>query len=186
MAKSICMASLLLAGCSATMEDYQGETPVLHLDKFFNGQLEAYGMVQDFRGRVVRRFRAEIQASWRGEEGVLDEQFFFDDGEQQSRCWRLSKSGNHYRGTAGDVIGEAVGMTEGNALNWRYTLAVPVNGKIRHLQLNDWLYLLDDDHLINRATMSKFGIPVGEITLYIHRVERVVPENMWSVCEAKR
>lgn len=181
--RSICMVSALLAGCSASINDYQGKSPALDLDQFFNGQLEAYGMVQDFRGRVIRRFRADIQATWDGNEGVLDEQFYFNDGEEQQRCWQLRKDGNHYTGVAGDVIGTAEGVTQGNALNWRYTLAVQVNGKERHLHLDDWLYLIDEDNLINRATMSKFGIPVGKITLYIRRLKDAEPKKSWSACE---
>lgn len=184
-AKSIYLAGALLAGCSASIDDYQNNTPALHLDQFFNGRLEAYGMVQDFRGRVIRRFRADIHATWNGNQGVLDEQFFFDDGEHQQRCWKLTKDGNHYTGVAGDVIGTAEGVTRGNALNWHYTLAVTVNGKERHLQLNDWLYLIDEDNLLNRATMSKFGIPVGKITLSIHRLKTAEPKNLWSVCDLK-
>ena len=53
--KSICLAGLLLAGCSSTITDYQHETPELHLDKFFSGHLVAYGMVQDFRGVSGRK-----------------------------------------------------------------------------------------------------------------------------------
>ena len=56
------------------------------------------------------------------------------------------------------MVGEASGTTEGNALNWQYVLEIPVNGKVRHIKLNDWLYLVDENNLINRATMSKFGI----------------------------
>jgi len=182
MTRSICMASALLAGCSASIDDYQGKAPALHLNEFFSGQLEAYGMVQDFRGRVIRRFRADIQATWNDNEGILDEQFYFNDGEEQRRCWQLRKDGNHYTGVAGDVIGTAEGVTRGNALNWRYTLAVPVNGKERHLHLDDWLYLIDENNLINRATMSKFGITVGKITLYIRRLENTEPKNLWSAC----
>ena len=182
--KSICLAGLLLAGCSSTITDYQHETPELHLDKFFNGHLVAYGMVQDFRGKVIRRFRAEINASWQDGEGVLDEQFFFNDGEQQTRCWRLTKTGNQYTGTAGYVGGQASGTTEGNALNWQYVLEIPVNGKVRHIKLNDWLYLVDENNLINRATMSKFGIPVGEITLYIRRESDQPANDAWPACQS--
>ncbi len=72
--------------------------------------------------------------------------FFFSDGEQQSRCWKLIKQGNKYKGTAGDIVGEALGEVQGNALNWRYTLQVPVNGKVWDIDLDDWLYLIDENN----------------------------------------
>lgn len=168
--RSLWLSAFLVAGCSSPIQDYRGKTPALNLDEFFNGELVAHGIVQNYRGKVIRQFNAEISAAWEGENGLLDEKFFFDDGEQQNRCWRLKKMGNQYTGTAQDVVGTAKGVTEGNALNWRYTLEVPVKGKVRHIKFDDWLYLVDKNNLINRAKMSKFGFNVGEITLYIRKI----------------
>lgn len=159
-----------LSACSASLDDYRGTQPELDLKQFFNGHLEAYGIVQDYKGKVARRFRADILGSWDGEQGLLDEQFSFDDGEEQHRCWQIDRMGNRYQGTAGDVVGMAEGEVAGNALNWQYTLAVPVNGKTWNLKLNDWMFLVDENNLINRASMYKFGLEVGEITLYIRKI----------------
>ncbi|MBP8189504.1 MAG: DUF3833 family protein, partial [Aeromonas sp.] len=85
----------------------------------------------------------------------------------------LSKGADgHWRGTASDVVGEAVGKTAGFALNWRYQLdlALP-DGEVVRVSFDDWMYLLDEDRLINRAAISKFGIHLGEVILYIERRE---------------
>jgi hypothetical protein len=63
------------------------------------------------------------------------------------------------------VVGVATGVSSGNALNWRYTLALPVDGKVYEVQFDDWMYLVDDKVMLNKATMSKFGIRLGEVTL---------------------
>jgi hypothetical protein len=57
----------------------------------------------------------------------------------------------------------------GNALNWRYTLALPVDGTTYHVQFNDWMYLMDDKVMLNKAAMSKFGIYLGEVTLAFYK-----------------
>ena len=163
-------AFLILPGCASSLDDYRDEQPSLELDQFFDGRLVAYGMVQDFSGKVTRRFRADISAQWQEEKGTLDERFFFSDGEQQSRCWTIVKQGNRYRGTAGDIVGEALGEVQGNTLNWRYTLQVPVNGRVWNIALDDWLYLIDEHNLINRTKMKKFGLPVGQLTLHIRKL----------------
>ena len=160
----------LLPGCSTAVKEYQEEKPELLLEDFFDGRLVAYGIVQNFSGKVTRRFKADIVASWNGNQGVLDEQFVFSDGEHQSRCWRLQKDQGRYRGTAGDIVGEALGEVQGNALNWVYTLQVPVNGRVWDIQLDDWLFLIDENNLINRTKMRKFGLPVGELTLHIRKL----------------
>ena len=53
----------------------------------------------------------------------------------------------------------------GNALRWRYTLALPVDGKVYNVQFDDWMYLIDDKVMLNRSFMSKFGIELGQVTL---------------------
>ena len=174
-----------LSACSASLDDYRGTQPELDLKQFFNGHLEAYGIVQDYKGKVARRFRADILGAWDGEQGLLDEQFIFDDGEEQHRCWQLERMGKRYQGIAGDVVGMAEGEVAGNALNWQYTLAVPVNGKTWNLKLNDWMFLVDDNNLINRASMYKFGLEVGEITLYIRKVSDQPHRELTSGCELK-
>lgn len=166
----IASLSLLLMSCSSQVADYAGTTPVFELDRFFNGELVAHGMVQDRSGKVLRRFRVDMVGRWTGNRGVLEEDFVYDDGERQRRVWRLEKlPGGGYRGTADDVVTPARGEARGYALNWRYTLAVPVDGKLWHIDFDDWMYLLDEQRLINRAEMSKWGFRVGEVTLLIEK-----------------
>ncbi|WP_404399291.1 DUF3833 domain-containing protein [Idiomarina seosinensis] len=161
---------LFLVGCSTSIDDYQGRTPQLKLEEFFNGSLVAYGTVQDYSDDVIQRFRVEMQGSWDGNEGELAETFYYADGSTQERTWYLTKTGpNTYEGRADDVEGVAVGTTAGNALNWQYVLQVEMDGDTMNLSLDDWMYLVDQDNMINRTTMSKFGVNVGEITLYIGR-----------------
>lgn len=168
---ALALAAFLLAGCSASIDDYRGETPTLKLEEFFDGELVAHGIVQNRSGKVTRRFTATIDASWDGNEGVLDELFYWDDGTEQTRVWRLTKTGdNTYEGQAGDVVGTAVGTTAGNTLNWVYKLEVETGGRTLNVTLDDWMYLLDDERLLNQTKMTYFGFHVGDITLMIERV----------------
>ena len=162
---------LWLSGCGAGLDDYRGSRPGWDLARFFNGKLVAHGLVTDRSGEVTSRFRVEMVGRWKDGKGELFEQFYFDDGRQQTRTWYLSKGvDGHWRGTASDVVGEAVGKAQGFALNWRYQLdlALP-DGEVVRVSFDDWMYLLDEDRLINRAEISKFGIHLGEVILYIER-----------------
>ncbi|WP_436127961.1 DUF3833 domain-containing protein [Acidovorax sp. LjRoot117] len=158
---------VLLAGCaSQNLEGYASEKPVLDLARYFNGTIDAHGIFQDRSGQIVRRFTVVMVCTWTGDQGVLDEAFTYSDGTTQRRVWRLTRlADGRYTGTADDVIGEAKGQTRGNAFRWNYTLALPVDGKVYHVDLDDWMYLMDDRVMLNRATMSKFGVRLGEITL---------------------
>ena len=166
------LVAVFLTGCSASIDDYQGETPELKLEEFFNGPLVAHGMVQNRSGKVTQRFTATMEGTWDGNEGVLDEQFYWDDGREEERVWYLTKtSDSTYEGRASDVVGSAEGTIAGNALNWVYQLEVEAAGRELKVTLDDWMYLLDEDRMINRTRMTYFGFHVGDITLYIERLD---------------
>ena len=60
-------------------------------------------------------------------------------------------------------------MAAGNALQWRYVLALPVDGKVWHVDMDDWMYLIDEQTLANRTRMSKLGVQVAEISIFFRR-----------------
>jgi hypothetical protein len=160
------LAMLIASGCaSVDVADYRSESPPLDLARYFNGTLDGWGMFQDRSGRVVKRFQVRIDASWSGDIGTLDEHFEYSDGARENRVWTLVKDADRYTGTAGDVVGVAQGSAAGNALHWTYVLALPVDGRTWQVDMDDWMYLIDERTLLNRTTMSKFGVRVGEVTL---------------------
>jgi hypothetical protein len=156
-----------LAGCSTqNINEYAAEKPVLELRDYFNGTLDAYGVFTDRSGKVVKRFTVVMRGSWNGEDGVLDEDFVYSDGTTQKRIWRLKRVGpGSYTGRADDVVGEAQGKQSGNAFNWTYTMSLPVDGKVYEVQFDDWMYLMTNRVMLNKAAMSKFGFRLGEVTL---------------------
>lgn len=168
-------AVLMLTGCAGPqVTDHAREQPLLDLRNYFNGTLDAYGVFTDREGRVVRRFTVVMHCRWDGEDGVLDEDFTYSDGAAQKRIWRLKHLGNgRYEGRADDVVGTARGQTAGNAFRWGYTLALPWEGRVWHVQFDDWMYLMNERVMLNKAVMSKFGIRLGEVTLSF--VKRVTP-----------
>lgn len=175
-ARRLTLAALLgvvstIMGCASVEPSvYANEKPVFDLQSYFNGTVDAWGIFTDRSGKVVKRFKVVMLCSWQGEGeqavGTLDEHFTYSDGTKEQRVWTLRKGADgKFIGTASDVIGEASGQVAGNALQWRYTLALPVDGKTYHVQFNDWMYLMDEQVMINKAVMSKFGFRLGEVTL---------------------
>lgn len=167
----VAAATLVLSGCASNQIDtYQGEKPELDLRSYFNGILDAYGVFTDRSGKVVKRFTVVMQCTWTGDDGVLDEAFSYSDGSTQRRVWRIKKlPDGRCTGQADDVVGVALGQARGNALNWRYTLALPVDGKVYNVQFDDWMYLMTPTVMLNKASMSKFGVFLGEVTLSFTR-----------------
>lgn len=165
--------SMLLFSCSSPqLSDYQHSQPALKLEDFFNGKLVAHGMVLDYNGKLTRRFTADINASWQQNSGVIDEQFVYDDGETDSRVWHIQKlADGSYIGTANDVTGKAKGQSSGAAFYWRYILQIEVDGEPMEVTLDDWMFLIDDRHLLNKSQIIKYGINVGEVILSIAKID---------------
>ena len=164
-------AVVAATGCAGpTPADYATEKPVLDLKTYFNGPMVAHGIFTDRSGKVARRFTVQMTGTWEGNQGTLDERFTYSDGKTERRVWRLTDLGNgRWSGRADDVVGEAVGVASGNALNWQYTLKLPVDDKVYEVQFDDWMYLMDDKVMLNKAVMSKFGIRLGEVTLSFYK-----------------
>lgn len=167
----LCSMLLGLQGCASQNIDlYTNEKPSLDLREYLSGNLVAHGIFQDRSGQVVKRFSVQMKGTWSGpkdqETGVLEEDFIYSDGSKQRRVWTLKRQTNgSYIGTADDVKGQATGLVKGNALNWKYTLLLPVDGTVYEVQFDDWMYLMNDQIMLNKAAMSKFGIHLGDVTL---------------------
>ncbi|WP_156293812.1 DUF3833 domain-containing protein [Serratia oryzae] len=160
----------LLAGCSAEVSDYQHSKPTFDLFGYFSGETRAWGMVQDYQNKQIRRFEVVIQGDVVGNTLTLNEKFVYDDGERQTRVWHIIRNEDgSYQGTAGDIIGVAHGNTAGNAFNWRYDMDVKTdNGKVK-LHFDDWLFRQDEKRLFNVTSLRKFGLDVAKVTLFFEK-----------------
>lgn len=171
MTRTLLAALLLVAGCSSLgPEAYRDEQPRLDLFQYFEGDVDAWGQFQDRSGKVVKRFTVAIRGVVKGQTLTLEEDFAYSDGTQERRVWTIERTGEGaYRGTAGDVVGQAEGRIAGNALNWRYVLALKVGERTWHVNFDDWMFLQDERLLLNRAVMSKFGIRLGDVFIAFRR-----------------
>ena len=164
------MLTLLTACGNTSVDDYQAREPAFAPEDFFNGALTAHGVVKDFSGTAIRHFSADIVGCWSSGIGTLDEDFVFDDGEQQKRVWTLTPNGDQaYIGTAGDVVGEGHARWQGNAMFLDYTLHIELEDMAIDLKIDDRMYRVSDNVVINESKMRKYGFGVGAILLTIIR-----------------
>ena len=151
-------------------EDFKGTKPTINIEKYFEGPVKAWGLLQDRKGKVTRQFRADMFGKFENNVLTLEEEFFWTDGEKQKRVWKIKKIDEHnYIGTAPDVIGEAKGFSYGSAFKFEYDLMIPIKGKNIKISFDDWIFKQDDKIAINRATLKKFGFKVGELTVFFKK-----------------
>lgn len=151
-------------------KDYAGSTPHFDLFTYFDGHTRAWGIFQGRTGSLKRQFTVDIHGVVDGDELTLTEHFVYADGEMQQRIWTIRRiDAHHYEGRANDVVGVARGEAYGQVLNWRYILRLPFGDGAVDVHFDDWMFLQLDDVLVNRAEVTKFGVRVGEVTLFFMR-----------------
>ena len=164
----IILFTIFLTGCAKDMKptDFKDQKPRLVIEEYLSGNVKAWGVLQNRSGKVTRQFKADLDGKWDGNTLILDEIFNWNDGEKQTRKWKIKKIDEHnYEGTASDVVGKAKGYSYGPAFKFEYVLLVPVKGKEMKITFDDWIFKQDDRVAINRATMTKFGFKVAELTV---------------------
>ncbi|MGP8304651.1 DUF3833 domain-containing protein [Vibrio sp. YIC-376] len=162
--------AVFLGSCSADIDNYQSTTPNFDLFGYFDGNVKAWGMVQDHSGQQTRRFEVDIVGTIAGNELTLIEDFVFNDGEVDQRIWNITKLGNsRYQGNADDIIGIATGKETGNALQWQYDFELKMDDSTVTVAFDDWLYRQDEKHVFNLTRIKKFGVEVGTITLFFQK-----------------
>ena len=151
-------------------EDFKDTEPEIKIEKYFEGQVKAWGILQDRKGRVTRQFEASMLGKFENNILTLEEDFFWKDGETQRRVWKIKKIDEHnYIGTAPDVVGEAKEVSYGSAFKFEYNLMIPFKGKNIKIRFDDWIFKQDEKVSINRATLTKFGFKVGELTVFFEK-----------------
>ena len=162
------LLTLTILSCASDMDvkNFETETPKFVLEDYFNGKTRAWGMFHDRFGNLKRSFKVDIKGTIDNDILTLDEKFVYNDGEKESRIWSIKILGNNkYTGTADDVIGKAMGISSGNALNWKYKLNLKVKDSTVAVDFDDWMFLQDDNILMNRAEVKKWGIVLGVVSI---------------------
>ena len=170
------LSLLFLSACAQNdVTALDQRRPQLSLEAFFAGDTIAYGIFEDRFGNLKRQFRVNITGTVEDDVLILDEQFLYDDGERDSRTWRIKRTGiddnGHiaYEGIAVDITGVASGLVAGNALNWRYDVTLDMGGTQLEVHFDDWIYQQDEHIALNRAYVSKYNIDIGSVSIVFVR-----------------
>ncbi len=164
-------ALIMLSSCGGNhLAYYSGTSPRADIKAYFSGPIKAWGIVQDWRGRVVNRFDIEMVGKWEGDTGTLTEKFTYYDGKKQERIWTIKKlPDGTYEGTASDILDKAKGEINGSAARWNYVMDLPVDDTTYRIRFDDWMWAMNDGVLINRSYLKKFGITVSELTIFMQK-----------------
>ncbi|MEM5528166.1 DUF3833 family protein [Gammaproteobacteria bacterium AS21] len=140
------------------------------LFNYFKGNTLALGIFEDRFGKLRRSFSVNIIGECEHNTLTLTETFLYNDGIKQTRVWVIQRQGaNNFTGQASDICGTAIGTRHQHHFNWRYKMKLLIGQKPYTVAFNDKLYPLDSTSLFNRATISKWGITLGTVSLYFKK-----------------
>jgi hypothetical protein len=174
----ILLLCVLLAGCTSLRpQDFAAAVPRFEPDKFFEGSVHSWGVIETRSGSPKSRVRADLTGRREGSDVVVTQNFTFEDGHTQQRIWRIRRIDEHrYEASANDVIGPAVGYAFGNAFHWEYTLQLRPGNFFTRVRMEHWMYLLGDgETMLNRVVIRKFGVILAQTTEYFQRGAAPVP-----------
>lgn len=131
---------------------YSQRSPKLDVQKYFDGNVEGYGFVQDEKGRVVKTFSVRVQGEWEENKGIIKEYFVFDDNKKDSVVWIITL--NHdgsISAIAHDIIGSIKGGQYGSAAELSYVLSKKVNGVETKEKVYDTFFALNNESLVKMS-----------------------------------
>ncbi|CAN7326960.1 DUF3833 family protein [Aminobacter sp. LjRoot7] len=131
------------------------------LEGYFAGKTSAVGGFSAING-VKRKFTVDLMGKWNGKTLTLVEDFAYDDGERDRKTWRFERvARGKYRGTREDVIGETLVTISGNTARFSYLVDLDASSKSNRVRFYDTMRLQDDGTVLNKALVTKFGLPVA-------------------------
>jgi hypothetical protein len=140
------------------------------LPTFLAGSTKAWGIFEDRFGRLRRRFDVDIHGSWHDGVFQLDERFVYDDGRIEQRIWRVKPiTADRFEATCDDCIGVAAGTYADGMVHMSYAFRLRLPSRVVHVNIDDRLYRINAHTAVNRSTVRKWGIKIGEISLFFER-----------------
>ena len=151
--------------------DLATKGPLFDIRVALQGPMLCEGVIYGPFGRVTSRFVADMQATWQGNVGTMTEEFRYDSGARQSRCWRLTLAEDGtITARAPDVVGQGRGQQSGAGVVLRYRIRLGEDAGGHVLDATDWMYMLENGSILNRSQFHKFGIKVAELVATLRKV----------------
>jgi hypothetical protein len=145
-----------------------GSTPGFRLERRLLGANRVSGLVHDRFGRLRLTFSGLMEGAIESGALTMNAELHYSDGRIDRRSWRIAARGAHgYRGTTSDSIGDVTGTAQGDAVNLRYKLHLPIAGGMRRVSFDEWMYLQPDGLILDHAVMRIWGIRVGTVSAVI-------------------
>jgi hypothetical protein len=168
---------LLVSSCSSNKIDYyKDKKPTMDFKSFFNGKLVARGVYFNLKEQAESRFIMNSEGILKGNKMTLNQDITYLDRNNEKKHFNAyamfnDQYPNSFIYKDEMMVGEGVYEQQGNATHVSYDLKIEREDKSTIIvHCDDWLYLIDEKHAINKIKITKFGIHVGDIIMSIEKI----------------
>jgi hypothetical protein len=159
------------------------------LTAFLDGKTSAWGIFEDRFGRLRQTFSIEMNGRWIDGVFQLDERFAYDDGRVDLRTWRVRRfSPERFEASCDDCVGVASGICAPGVVRMTYAFRLRLRTRTLTVDCQDRLYKISDTSAVNRIAISKWGLKIGELSLFVQKsaenVAGAKPERLSHVTAA--
>lgn len=161
-------------GCSAPLKPaaFAATSPAFDPVTFWTGKTHSWGVMENRDGAPAAIVTTTTDGTPAGEDGLLMIQQLVVDGKPTTRQWHMRRlSPGQFVATATDMIGTARASASGRTLHWTWTLATKPGNGFYNVKMEQWMYLSDNNTLLNRTVISKWGVRLAEISEQFVREE---------------
>jgi hypothetical protein len=156
----------------ATRPDFAGpaDPKGIVLERDFQGRSYAKGVFTNRLTGAARGLTVVLDGRVRGDTLTLREAFTYSDGESDVKTWVFRRTGpGSYVGTREDVVGEATIRSEGSGVRLSYDVDLPTGSGPVRVHFEDVIERDARGLIVNRAIVSKLGVPIGDVDLVFAR-----------------
>lgn len=169
---AIMLVAAGIAACSTVPASgpTAGSSRNVVMERDFAGRSYARGVFTNGVTGSKRPFSVVLDGRWNGKILRLREAFAYDDGERDVKTWILTRTGpGTFSGTREDVVGTALIYTDGPAVRLGYDVDIATSSGSIRVRFEDVIERRGDGMIVNRAIVSKFGLPIGDVDLVFGR-----------------
>ena len=162
--RTLLLSSLAMAACARVPSSPDGPLAPITLDQAFAGKATGAGVFRVDLTGSERRFTARLDSRLEGDRLTVVEDFFYDDGEENTLTWVFDRAGpGRWTGRREDTVGLAEVVETGTEIRLSYVADFRSGDDVTRLGFQDVIYFGPDGRVINDAIVTRLGIPVGRV-----------------------
>lgn len=154
----------------------RNEAAYFDILSYFEGKTHATGVFESRSGGQKRRFSVDMFGKVEGNSLVLTEHFQFENGERQDRTWTLARrDSQNFTGVREDSVSEAQGRFDEGRAYLNSKLRLKVGSRLIAMSFDDVFYDAGNGVVLNRSTVRKWGIRVGQVLIVFRKADQRSP-----------